>query len=79
MPEGWEFEDPWYTSHEDFGAFADDVELNVRESVTQFSTATIKQYGDHMVFVSNFEFPFDYQFLRDMREGKSQANPYLIF
>ena len=42
IPEGWEFEDPWYTSSEEFGTFADDAELNVRESVTQFSTSTIK-------------------------------------
>jgi len=56
--ENWEFDD--FNTYETLGLVGEESEMNIRKSVTQFSSATIRQEGDYKVFVSNFSFPFDY-------------------
>ena len=74
--ENWEFDD--FNTFETLGLVGEESELNIWKSITQFSQATVRQEGDYRVFVSNFSFPFDYQFLRRIDLEAAQARPYLL-
>jgi len=54
--ESWEFDD--FNSYDT--VVSDNSGMNMRESITHFSRGTIRPYGDHNVYVSNFSFPFDF-------------------
>ena len=76
VPENWEFDD--FNRYDTLGVEADQDDVNKRESITQFSYATVVEYQMQKVYQSNFSFPFDLQFIQTHSE-ESSARPHLLF
>lgn len=76
VPEGWKMDD--FNDYDTLGLAKDQSsEINRMKSTTQWSEATVRHVDNAKVFVSNFSFPFDYQFLK--KRDSDSALPHLMF
>lgn len=77
LPDGWSFED--YNKYETMSVTREDnAEFNKRNSSTHISNASVEptDYDEETIFVSNFCFPFDYQFV--VSDKGMETRPYLL-
>lgn len=76
VPDGWKFDD--FNRYDTLGVAGDVDDINKRESVTQYSTATLVTKEFEEVNESAFSFPFDLQFIHELDEEAS-ARPQILF